>query len=167
MRVIGTPALVGLGSRHAFDARMRARGYLDLGAGASGASVLARPNEQLVYKLGDDPALRAFTEYLRTSAPTPALPRAFAVTEIGSPWTLLVVERLRHLDVAGTAAWAAWLSTWHSARGTPPTDPFGMVAVLHSLGACALATGCEIDLNASNIMVRPRTGEIVLSDPLF
>jgi hypothetical protein len=66
------------------------------------------------------------------------------------------------------SAWTDWVD--HDlirSRGAPGSDPFGVAPTLNWLRKEASTRGCDIDMQAKNELLRRRTGNIVLFDPVY
>ena len=131
--------------------------------------MLGRLGSNRVCKLGDDPGLIAFANFLRQAGPADCLPDVFGFA-YGStpPWAGLWFERLSSLSAKQAADWDAWIATWQAAKGRPPTDPFNVLWVLNNLRSWASTAGVGLDvLNTANLMSRPGTGAVVFTDPFY
>ena len=146
-----------------------ARGRSVIGSGGSGAYVLAKGNGRVVYKLSDDPGAAAFAAFLRSSCRDPALPRVFAISAPGAPWTGIMSEWLRAPNPVEAAAWSSWAQNdYMFNRGNPTADPFRVADLLSALRQHAMSMRVGFDvLNPANVMYRLGGNQIVFSDPFY
>lgn len=152
--------------RSDFEALSASRGYTVSPADGSGGSILSHPERMIVWKVADDPSTRQFAEMLRIAPVGLALPRAFAVSDASAAYVVIGMERL--FEFSQKAAWAKWVEEeYRPSRGSPPSDPFGAVPTLQWLRTEIIARGGELDIQAKNILLRRRTAQVVLFDPVY
>lgn len=163
--------LRGPSTHHLVAAHYTQKGWLSLGSGATGTYVLNCPGSNRVLKVGDDPGLREFANFLQFSPPTSCLPVVFAIARhVSGNWTAIWCECLDDLTGAHRAAWLLWVNSWIATKGNPPNDPFGTLSTLNSIRSYANSTGLGLDvLTLNNVMCRPTASavpDLVFSDPL-
>lgn len=162
----------GPSTHHQVAAHFFRKGYVSLGSGATGTYVLGRRGYDRVLKVGDDPGLREFANFLQYSPPTPCLPVVFSITRhVSGTWTAISCELLFTMTRLQSVDWLVWINTWTANNGAPPNDRFGTLSTLNSLRSHATATGLGLDvLKADNVMCRQTTPssvpDLVFSDPL-
>lgn len=169
MRIIDPSTRLGLSSHHQAAAFLSLRSAASIGAGGSGAYVLARPRRSVVYKLSDDPGMAAFASFIRTNPSLPGLPTIYGITGAHLEWTGLILEKLRPMTSTESASWSSWfVAEIIQTKCTPLTDPFGLATAACLAFQHASASGVGVDLlKPDNVMVSISSGVIVLSDPFF
>lgn len=166
MRYISSSFVSRFPSKQNFVNLMVGRGYLPTQAHASGAWILRHPQRQLILKVGDDKPTEEFASFIAGAAFDPCLPRVFATTKPGGPYTIIVMERLDPFPQA--SQYDAWLRTdYYPSRGSPSTDPLGVVVVLNRLAIAAQMHGVLLDVQGKNVLLRRATTQPVFFDPFF
>lgn len=149
-----------------FETLLVGRGYSLFPAGGSGGTILMHIGRNLVWKIANDPATRAFSEMMLIAPTDSALPRVFAVADKMSPYSVIAMEKLAPFPEH--SAWTAWLDgDFLAMRGSPATDPFSASGILRWLLNEVKARGCQLDVQAKNVLLRRGTQQIVFFDPVY
>lgn len=168
MKVIPSSIFKSYPNRYAFESMMVRKGYTSQSAHGSGATILMCARRNLVWKIADDPGTAEFADFMLTGGVTdPALPRVFAASPKGSPYSILAMEKL--LVFSSGAIWDHWFTNDFIAnRSTPTTDPYGVAPLMNILCSEGVRRDILVDFQAKNVMVRRRSpSQIVLFDPFF
>lgn len=164
MRYISSTFISRFPLKQDFINLMVGRGYTPTQAHASGAWILTHPQLQLILKVGDDKPTEEFAAFITGAAFQPELPRVFATTMLGGPYTIIIMERLYPFPQA--SQYDAWLrNDYYRNRGSPSTDPFGVMIVLNRLAAAARLHGVLLDVQGKNVLLRRATTQPVFFDP--
>lgn len=122
----------------------------------------------IVWKIADDPATAEFADFMLAGGVShPALPRVFAASPKGSPYSILAMEKL--IAFSGGALWEHWFNVDFIAnRSVPTTDPFGVNILMNRLISESISRNVFADFQSKNVMIRRKMpSQVVLFDPFY